>query len=90
MAKKKLDQLTLDVIQCEKDGYGCHYGRWKAAQPPKPQTPPELPEGWLICPQCGKWFKPTRRNSNQKFCNMYCQEQDASNRRKERRQQCKG
>lgn len=30
--KKKLDKLSLDMIQCAKDGFGCKYGRWKATQ----------------------------------------------------------
>ena len=30
--KKKLDKLSLDMIECKKAGYGCHYGAWKATQ----------------------------------------------------------
>lgn len=37
MAKKrKLDKLDLEMIECEKAGFGCHYGRWKATQPISP------------------------------------------------------
>ena len=37
MAKKKkeLDKLSLDMIECEKAGFGVHYGAWKAAQEEK-------------------------------------------------------
>ena len=25
---KQQDKLLLDMIQCEKDGFGVHYGKW--------------------------------------------------------------
>lgn len=71
MAKKKLDKLSLDMIQCKKDGYGVHYGRWKATQEPvKPEESP-LPDGWLICAHCGKRFKP-KTGRPTKYCEAYC------------------
>ena len=70
MAKKQLDKLSLDMIQCEKDGYGVWYGRWKATQPIKKPEPPELPDGWKVCLHCGKHFKP--KVKQQKYCEVYC------------------
>lgn len=55
MAKKKdLSPLDLDLIQCEKDGFGCHYGKWKATQETK-KVEKEEPEGFVIrvCQNCG-------------------------------------
>ena len=70
MAKKQLDKLTLDMIQCEKDGYGVHYGRWKATQPIVKPVLDGLPEGWKVCPHCGKEFKP--KLPQQKYCDASC------------------
>ena len=71
MAKKELDKLSLDMIQCEKDGYGVHYGAWKATQPiAKPNTVEVLPDGWKLCAHCGKPFKPNV--PYQKYCEALC------------------
>ena len=73
--KKKLDKLSLDMIECEKAGYGCHYGAWKAAQGYKPiEKKTGVPDGWLVCQYCGKPFKPKTRRP-QKFCEPNCQSQ---------------
>lgn len=81
MAKKKeLDKLSLAMIECEKAGYGCHYGAWYAATHPikeEPEAKEEkkekpVPEGWLICQQCGKAFKP-KTKQKQKYCEPMCQ-----------------
>lgn len=82
MAKKrKLDNLDLDMIQCKKDGYGCHYGHWKAMQgePVKVEKMDELPEGWKFCLWCGKPFK-TNHQKQQKYCEIYCQREAAAER----------
>ena len=75
MAKKKeLDKLSLDMIECEKAGYGCHYGAWKAAQEnlaKEEKKESEIPEGWLICQCCGKPFKPKTKRA-QKYCEANC------------------
>lgn len=71
MAKKrKLDKLDLEMIECEKAGFGCHYGRWKATQPIKKPDPVDIPEDWKTCPYCGKAFKP--RLPQQKYCEAMC------------------
>lgn len=73
MAKKKEpDKLELDMIECEKAGYGCHYGKWKAMQPPVKydQKDDVLPEGWALCERCGKPFK--KHNMRQRFCDIGC------------------
>ena len=68
---KKMDNLSKDMVQCKKDGYGCHYGKWKAMQ--EIVTPPKdtIPEGWSVCPYCGKPFKPKK---GKRFCELYCRE----------------
>ena len=67
MAKKKeLDNIELAMIQCEKDGYGVHYGWWKAVQPPYVPPTKEM----RVCLFCGKLFEP--KTENQKFCDSVC------------------
>lgn len=77
MAKKKeLDKLSLDMIQCKKDGYGCHYGAWYAAQnrPVVIEKKGDIPEGCKICIRCGKPFMPKKfSNGKQIYCDVTCQ-----------------
>ena len=72
-----MDNLSKCMIQCKKDGFGCHYGAWRAAQMGvifiKEDT---IPEGWKKCEFCGELFKPAKR-SDQKFCGAYCQRRKA-------------
>ena len=90
MAKKKkdLDKLSLDMIQCEKDGYGCHYGAWKAAQerPVVVKKKDEIPEGWLVCKQCGKLFKPKTKRK-QFYCEIACQREAQLEKDREKRKE---
>lgn len=97
MAKryKEPDKLALDMMQCKADGYGCHYGHWKAAQDPvqivKKQ---EVPEGWRVCEWCGKPYKPKTKRA-QKYCEPYCatqalRERDLERKRKKREAQKAG
>lgn len=74
MAKKKeLDNLSLDMIRCKADGFGCHYGHWKALhEKTAPDKEECAPQGWLICKHCGKPFKPKARRV-QKYCEAQCQ-----------------
>lgn len=71
---KEPDKLALDMIQCKKDGYGCHYGAWKATQMPDATTR-KIPEGWRICKGCGKSYKP--KANNQRYCEAFCQKKAA-------------
>ena len=83
MAKKKeLDKLSLDMIECEKDGFGCHYGKWKALQA-EGMIERKIPEGWRVCERCGKVFKPTTK-SVQKYCEYNCQRAAADERHREK------
>lgn len=83
MAKKKEpDKLALDMIQCKKDGFGCHYGAWKAAQdnPVKIEKEEnEIPDGWRVCEWCGKPYKPKTKRP-QKYCECACQYEAAKER----------
>jgi hypothetical protein len=71
--KKKLDKLSLDMIQCAKDGYGVNYGRWKAQQEQKPPVKDDtLPDGWKLCEYCRKPFK---GKSTKRFCDEICRKE---------------
>lgn len=75
MAKKREPtKLELDMIECEKAGFGVHYGAWKATQKPVP-IEKGIPEGFRICIGCGKPFKPNTPNSKQIYCDVTCQKQ---------------
>ena len=88
MAKKKEPtKLELDMIQCEKAGYGCHYGAWKATQKPTPIKKDVIPEGWRACIGCGKPFKPKTPKSRQEYCEVLCQKEHYLSKRNERRRQ---
>lgn len=47
---------------------GMSYGRWMALQKPKKREK-KIPEGWIACELCGKYFKP---HTNQRFCDLSC------------------
>ena len=80
MATKKkapMDKLSLDMIQCEKDGFGVHYGAWRAAQYEKNGGMPQIQKrnGYKrICINCGKEFY-VKTNRVQKYCDEFCKEQ---------------
>ena len=74
--KKQLDKLSLDMIQCAKDGFGVRYRAWKATQKDKPVKPIVATESddlgcTRVCVWCGKEFyradKRTRR-----YCDDIC------------------
>ena len=46
-----MDNLSKCMIQCEKDGFGVHYGRWRAAQE-NVQIVEKVPDGWRKCKHC--------------------------------------
>ena len=84
MAKKKeLDKLSLDMIECEKAGFGCHYGAWKATQTKPVVIEKKIPDGWLICEYCGKPYKPKTKRP-QKYCEATCQGRASWERKKQR------
>lgn len=89
MAKKKeLDNLDRDMIRCKADGYGCHYGAWKARQERPVVVKPkegEIPEGWLVCQYCGKAFKPKSKRP-QKYCEVYCMIEAQKERNRKRKE----
>lgn len=74
MAKEKeMDKLSLDMIQCKKDGYGCHYGKWKAMQEPVVIEPkPELGVvRYGVCRHCGNTFAMYDQRVRV-YCNEQC------------------
>ena len=86
MAKryKEPDKLALDMMKCKADGYGCHYGHWKAAQEQvQIEKKEEIPEGWMICTHCGKPFKPKVKRV-QKYCEPNCANKASRIRRREK------
>lgn len=74
MAKKKaMDKLAQDAAAAL--AAGMSYGKWKAMQDPvKIEKKEEIPDGWKVCPQCGKAYKPKNcSNSKQIYCEIGCQ-----------------
>lgn len=72
MAKKKeLDKLSQEMIQCEKDGFGVNYGRWKATQTQVNTYQKFIPESTITCPECGAYIFHPRHN--QVYCCFDCQ-----------------
>lgn len=68
--KKKLDKLSKDMIQCAKDGFGVHYGIWKATQEAvAPVKVDHTPKNWKACVICGEKFKPKGRKV---YCSDNC------------------
>lgn len=71
-----MDNLSKCMIQCKAEGFGCHYGAWRATKGDVLIVKKdEIPEGWKKCEHCGDVYKPTR--SDQKYCGAYCQSQAA-------------
>lgn len=72
-----MDNLDRCMVECEKAGYGCHYGAWRAAQGDILIVDDDgIPESFKKCEFCGELFKPAKR-SDQKFCGAYCQRRKA-------------
>ena len=71
-----MDNLTRDVLEAERLGYGCHYGNYKADHPhtrPAPDEPLahlEEQEEFRICKHCGKSF--VRQSLLRDFCSDIC------------------
>jgi hypothetical protein len=66
MARKKPDTLAQEVAMAL--AAGMSYGKWKALQAIV-TVQKELPEGWKICPQCGK---PLKSSCGKRFCDIDC------------------
>ena len=69
---KELDNISKIMIQCDKDGYGVHYGHWIADHNPVEIKKPPLPSDWRVCPWCGTPFK-LKNNRKRIYCEVYCQ-----------------
>lgn len=83
-----MDNLDKCMIQCKKDGYGCHYGAWRAAQGDIPIVVDEIPKGMKKCLYCGDLFKPVTKNN--KYCGAYCQNRASTERCKRRKKEENG
>lgn len=80
-----MDNLSKCMIQCKKDGYGSHYGAWRAAQGDVLIVNDNgIPEGFMKCPRCGELFKP---KTKQKYCGAYCQNRASVDRCKKKRKE---
>ncbi len=69
-----MDNLSADMIQCCKDGFGCHYGKWKALQPKirfKRELPKKLDDGSRVCENCGTVFY-DYKSGGRKYCSHNC------------------
>ena len=75
-----MDNLARNAMLAKQAGMS--YGRWKAMQQPV-KVEKQIPEGWLVCQNCGKAFKP-KTKKKQSYCDVNCQKQ--AYRRKERQQ----
>ena len=85
--KEQLDKLSLDMIECEKAGYGVHYGAWKATQKPVKIEPKGVPVNAKTCPECGAYiFHP---KVNQIYCCFDCQRRGADRRMRGKRNEYK-
>lgn len=84
---KELDNLSKDMIQCKKDGYGVHYGNWKAAQNPVEYKKPPLPSDWRVCPWCNTPFK-LKNNRKRIYCDVYCQRAAQEARERQKKKEC--
>jgi transposase-like protein len=70
--KKKPDKWVLMMRQCEKDGFGVHYGHWIASKEPVVIVKKdETPKDWPLCEYepCSKRFKPSK---GKRFCCDLC------------------
>lgn len=85
---RNLDNLTQDVLDAEAKGYGCHYGRYKAAHP---NTKAKRESAairaaaeacYKTCPECGVRFYSS--NPRRIFCGADCQ-YDATKKRERAR-----
>lgn len=76
--RKPIDKLEYDVIQAERLGYGCHYGRYKADHP-KTQAEYETQHGKPAqkvdnrrvvrsCLRCGAQFTVGSTHANKMYC----------------------
>lgn len=87
MAKNKdLDNISIAMIECEKAGFGCHYGKWYAATRPAKieQKQKPIPDGWLICEHCGKPFT-QKTKKKKRYCDEFCRNASYYERNKDRR-----
>lgn len=71
---RTMDNLSADMIQCRKDGFGCRYGAWKALQPKirfKREQTKELDDGRRVCENCGVVFF-HYKSGVRKYCSSSC------------------
>lgn len=88
MAKKELDNLSLDMIECEKAGFGVHYGWWRSSLGYEKieRKTDVLQEGWRTCAFCGEPFKLSNKGKNRLYCDISCQRK-ASNKNRDKDKQ---
>ena len=73
-----MDNLARNAMLARQAGMS--YGQWKAMQQPV-KIEKAVPDGWIVCENCGKAFKPKTKRP-QRFCNCVCQKQTYQKKRK--------
>ena len=80
-----MDNLDIDMIRCNKDGFSYHYGKWKAMQKPKEIKPKQTKQQYeYTCLCCGNTIL-ARTKQVRKYCDRNCQRQYISNKKWEER-----
>lgn len=86
-----MDKLAADMIQCRKDGFGCHYGKWKALQPSvfvKREPKKKIDDVSKKCENCGSEFISYRKGK--RFCCESCAQTNWYKRKAEERMENNG
>jgi hypothetical protein len=87
-----MDNLSADMIKCRKDGFGCHYGAWKALQPierAKKEKPKNLDDGRRVCEWCKTEFYYYGKG-NRRFCGNVCYQSHWYQKKREERKAANG
>lgn len=79
-----MDNLARNAMLAKQAGMS--YGQWKAMQKPV-KIEKKVPDGWLVCENCGKAFKPKTKRPQQ-FCEVECQKKAYSEKYKEKKREC--
>ena len=82
--KRKPDKLSQDAAAAK--AANMSYGQWMAMQNTPVIVENKIPDGWIVCKNCGKPFKPNLK-SVQKYCDVGCQRQSHYEHNRERKRE---